>query len=285
MEKINAYEEYMSVIRKVFSGKRFYTNNLMPAQEIKEKIENGQVYCIEEEWGAWILVDEETYYTAAIYLICGKGFRKPEGVKKPIITELVGTRTKYCEELENVFCEMGFQPHARNLEMTSGVNDMEKAFRAAESGKKFFSRHGFVFHKMSELKEETFIKVWKIWLDTIDNFAIRTFTPEEYQRMVRNDRGVFVTDSSGEVAGAGCYSKEGVISYAHHIAVSKRYNGIGLGGVIMNECASKAFQSGTEKYVIWIADDNEESISMQKSISVFTGKYSKQFILQGEEEK
>lgn len=279
MRKINSYEEYAAAVSRIFRKRFFYTNNIVSAKEMQEKIKNGFVYIEEGNEGVWILVDAGEYFLAYVYLLRGEKIPFPTEVEKPVIAELIGTHKKYCTELEGALIAVGFTLHGKNLELVSNEENGRDAVKAAEAGKRFFAKHGFVFHDMSELSERCFNQIWKLWTDTIDIFAIHKLTYEEYGRLAENDRGVFVTDNMGNVAGAGYYEKNGVISLAHHIAVSKKYNGLGLGGTVMNECAAKAFREGTTKYISWIADDNKESINIHKSIGVFTGKYSKQFIL------
>ena len=282
MEKINTYEDYTGVVSRIFKRLHFDTNNLNSTQNVKEKIKEGSMYCEEDDWGAWILTDVGEYYLAVIYLVRGKTLPVLKDMDKPVVAELIGTEKRYAVVLESALQEVGFRAYVNNLELVSSREDAARLGKVVAAGKSIFAKHGFGFHNMSELNEKYMKQICRLWKDVIDPFAIHELTQEEYYRLKDTGRGIFVTDAQGEIAGAGYYEKEGAISYAHHIAVQRKYNGLGLGGVIMNACAEKAFQENTEKYISWIAEDNEESIRIHKRMGVFTGKYSRQFLLQKE---
>lgn len=279
MVKINNCEEYLTAVTRIFSRRHFYTNNILSLEEMQVKTERGLVYLEEKDWGICILIDVGEYYLAYIYLIRGEKLSRPDGIEKPVVVEMLGTNKRYCMELEEALLSAGFELYANNLEMISTMSDAKRAQKMADNGKRFFTKHGFVFHAISDLTKEYFQKIWDLWTDTIDGYALHCLTDQEYRQLVENDRGMFVTDDSGEVVAAGYYEKSGRICFAHHIAVCKKYNGIGIGGVVMSECMAKAFREEITKYISWIADDNKESIDIHKSIGIFTGKYSKQFIL------
>ena len=285
MKRLSTYEEYTGIVGRVFQKIRFDTNNLNTTQGIKKKIKNGAVYCEEGDFGAWILTDVGNYYLATIYLIKGKILPKPPDMEKTILAELIGTKKRYGYELESVLQEVGFCKYAKNLELVSSKEDVGKLTKNVDVGKRIFSKHGFIFHDMSELNETYFQDIFSFWKKVIDPYAIHALTENDYRLLRDNDRGIFVTDAKGEVAGAGYYEKEGNVGYAHHIAVKSEYNGLGLGGVVMNACAEKAFREKIEKYISWIAEDNEESIRIHKRMGKFTGKFSQQFLLQKERRK
>lgn len=278
MKILKTYEEYLIVISRIYKKISFDTNNLLSRNDMKEKINNGLVSVMEEDWGSWIFIDVGKYYLAYLYLINGENISGFTDMDKPVIAELVGTPTRYCQKLEDTLTAVGFRLYAKNLELLSGPQEEKKVRKATAIEKKFLIRHGFTFHDISDRNERYFPQIWKLWEDTIDAFAIHKLTAEEYERLTKNSRGIFITDDSGEVAGAGYYEKDGAVSLAHHIAASRKYNGIGVGGAVMNMCASKAFQEGTEKYISWIAEENRESGSIHRRIGKFTGKYAKQFI-------
>ncbi len=281
MESFRRYEDLSAVIGRMYQKLRFDTNHFYSAQSMKEKIDEGLVSYEEGKFGAWILTDVGDYYLASIYLIRGEKIPKLREIDKPIIVELIGTEKRYAIVLDEALQAIGFREYTTNLELISCYEDVKKLIKVSDSGKKIFQRQGFLFHDMSELNGEYFEQIYKLWKDVIDPYAIHRLTKEEYKRLIQNDRGIFVTDAQGRMVGAGYYEKEGVISYAHHIAVLDEYNGLGLGGVVMNACAQKAFLENTEKYISWIAKDNEESMRMHKRMGTFSGKYSRQFMLGG----
>ena len=72
----------------------------------------------------------------------------------------------------------------------------------------------------------------------------------------RNPRLSFVAEKDGRIIGAVLSGHDGRRGYLHHLVVSKRYWGRGIGRQLVNACLAKLRKAGVQRCNIFIFADN-----------------------------
>jgi N-acetylglutamate synthase len=76
----------------------------------------------------------------------------------------------------------------------------------------------------------------------------------------RNPKLSFVAEKDGRIIGAVLCGHDGRRGYLHHLAVSKRHRGRGIGRRLVNACLAKLRQAGIPKCNIFIFASNAEGM-------------------------
>ncbi len=80
----------------------------------------------------------------------------------------------------------------------------------------------------------------------------------------RNPKLSFVAEHEGRIVGAVLCGHDGRRGYLHHLAVSKRHRGRGIGRQLVNACLAKLRRAGIQKCNIFIFADNTEGMKFWK---------------------
>jgi putative acetyltransferase len=80
----------------------------------------------------------------------------------------------------------------------------------------------------------------------------------------RNPKLSFVAEKEGRIVGAVLCGHDGRRGYLHHLAVSKRHRGGGIGRQLVNACLAKLRRAGIPKCNIFIFADNAEGMKFWK---------------------
>ena len=80
----------------------------------------------------------------------------------------------------------------------------------------------------------------------------------------RNPKLSFVAEKNGQVIGAVLCGHDGRRGYLHHLAVSKRFRGRGIGRQLVNACLAKLREAGIQKCNIFIFANNAEGMKFWK---------------------
>ena len=76
----------------------------------------------------------------------------------------------------------------------------------------------------------------------------------------RNPKLSFVAEKDGRIIGAVLCGHDGRRGYLHHLAVSKRHRGRGIGRRLVNACLAKLRKAGIQKCNIFIFASNAEGM-------------------------
>jgi ribosomal protein S18 acetylase RimI-like enzyme len=108
---------------------------------------------------------------------------------------------------------------------------------------------------------EDFDAVLALWRRTEGVGLNESDTRPAIAAYLRRNRGLsFVAEIEGRIIGAVLCGHDGRRGYLHHLAVSKRHRGRGIGRQLVNACLAKLRKAGIQKCNIFIFANNSEGI-------------------------
>lgn len=276
MEKLRTYEEYMEVLSSFKQGRtRCRTNKMMMREELAALVDAGKLSYEEIGGTLWFFSDEDYFYSAHLYAPKDTPIqmRKQD---KDVLVELMGKGERYDGQMERELIDAGYRKGDKYLEyhlnLAEKIDDINRQNNAMH---KFWEKRGYTYRKATR---EDYPELRKQWIDGLgrESYNVKSMTNAELEEMERYGRCSLICNPNGEIVSSSIYLKNGQIAYGY-ITVT-HLQGSGLGAGALCDIEAHEYEEGCIKQLIWIREDNSDSISMTMHTSSLTGKMFRQFI-------
>ena len=273
MQIIKSSEMYTQILKKYKSEKKHCgTNMLLMQNEISDLIDDGRLYYDVIEGVLWFFDKNDDFYIAYFYLPKGEKLKMvPQDCD--VLVELIGNTVKYDSQRETELLETGFEKYRRNIE--SLIKKEERQSEVERLAKNIYSYVENIGCYRRSAEKTDYKAMHQMWRSRIDKYAVHTLTKSKLDEMVKYQRGRLIFNEENELCCAVYCSTEGNTGTAEYAAASYK----GLGAVACYEGVISLFNEGCERVVVWIWENNKDSLKLWKHIASETGKFCQQFLM------
>lgn len=273
MEKIENSEMFTQILKNYKREKKACgTNMLLMQNEINDLIESQKLYYDFIEDILWFFVRNDDYYLAYFYVPKGQRLKMtPQDCD--VIVEIIGNQVRYNSQWEAELLESGLEKHNKNLEFLAKRENCQKI--VDEQANKNASFVDSISYYRRKATRSDYDEMYRLWRSTIDKYAVHTLSESELDEMVRTGSAYLICNEKDDICAVGyCPMTHNTAVMRYIVSIHK-----GLGSVVAYEQLASLFEEGCERIIIWIWENNVESLKLWKWIAVETGKFSQQLIM------
>lgn len=276
MEKIRAYDQYVEVLSDFKKGRaRCRTNKVMMREELAALIDSGKLLYEEINGTIWFFSNEDYYYYAHMYAPKDTLIQM-RGQDKDVLVELMGKDDRYDGQMERELVEAGYRKGDKYLELGMDLEDkIDDITRQNNIMHKFWEKRGYTYRKATR---EDYPELRKQWLEGLgrESYNVKAMTDAELEEMERHGRCSLICDPRGKIVSSCIYLKNGQIAYGYIAVTSQKGSGLGAGALC--DAEAHEYEEGCVKQLVWVREDNSDSLSMNMHMSSLTGKIFRQFV-------
>lgn len=276
MEKIRSYDQYVEVLSDFKKGRaRCRTNKVMMREELAALIDSGKLLYEEINGTIWFFSNEDYYYYAHMYAPKDTLIQM-RGQDKDVLVELMGKDDRYDGQMERELVEAGYRKGDKYLELGMDLEDkIDDITRQNNIMHKFWEKRGYTYRKATR---EDYPELRKQWLEGLgrESYNVKAMTDAELEEMERHGRCSLICDPRGKIVSSCIYLKNGQIAYGYIAVTSQKGSGLGAGALC--DAEAHEYEEGCVKQLVWVREDNSDSLSMNMHMSSLTGKIFRQFV-------
>ena len=266
MIKFNSYEEYIEKTRQAQERKLKNLNCFLLPEKIKQLIDEGILYYLEDKNVFEIIVENDEYYKVSFYSNDNFKFLNFDG-DRPIITDLPYSNdmNEKVKKIATLFEKEGFAVNCKSSRM------IKEDFIVPQI--KYSTKT-----KITTLTERTLDDVFNIWHENFDTIQDLLYSKRE---MLQNADKIYVLiDEKNNVVGVAEIVVEGGNGMISKIAIDKKSHSMGYGSVLEMFYINFCKTLGLKRLLLYTIDDNISAQNFHRKFGfVKDGKHNCQFIL------
>lgn len=248
------------------------TNMLMMQDEINDLIDAGNLYYSFIEDILWLFVKYDDFYLAYFFVAKGEKLKLvPQDCD--VIVELIGNTVKYNSQWEAALLEAGFEKYNKNIEFVAKKEECQSVIeKQKEKISSFVDSIGYYRRRAQKIDYD---EMYQLWRSKIDKYAVHTMTEKEKDEMEKCGSGYLICNEKNDICAVGYCPKTFKTAVMRYIVSTYK----GLGSVVAYEQVASMYQEGCDRVIIWIWENNIDSLKLWRWIAVETGKFSQQFLM------
>lgn len=272
MIKFKNYDEYIEKTRQALERKLKNLNCFLLPEKIKQLIDEGILYYLEDENVFEIIVKNDEYYKVSFYSNDNFKFLNFDS-DRPIITDLPYSNdmNDKVKKIATLFEKEGFAVNCKSSRMIK--ND--------------FNVPNFKYNTnvtIDSLSDKTIDAVVDIWQENFDKIQDLLYSKRELMKYADN---IYVLkDEESNVIGAAEITIESGSGMISKIAIDKSYHGKGYGSFLEIFYINYCKMLGLKRLLLYTIDDNISAQNFHKKFGfVEDGKHNCQYIFKNIKEK